>query len=52
MAKGLSGDALELAAGQDTLEKMITFPAILVVLFVILFFWQKNIKRTKEMAVH
>jgi MFS family permease len=52
MAKGLSGDALELAAGQDTLEKMIAFPAILVVLFVILFFWQKNIKRTKEMAVH
>lgn len=42
MAKGLSGDALELAAGQDTLEKMVLFPAILIVLFLILFFWQRN----------
>jgi MFS family permease len=53
-AQGLTGNALELAAGQDTLEKMIAFPAILIVLFTILFFWQKNSKRTKEMemAVH
>lgn len=50
-AAGLTGDALELAAGQDTLENMITFPAILIVLYTILFFWQKNSKRTKEMAV-
>ena len=52
LAKGLSGDALELAAGQETLENMIAFPAILVVLFTVFFFWQKNPKRTKEMAVH
>jgi hypothetical protein len=53
-AQGLTGNALELATGQDTLEKMIAFPAILIVLFTILFFWQKNSKRTQEMemAVH
>jgi MFS family permease len=51
MAQGLSGDALELAAGQDTLEKMIAFPVILIVLFAILFIWQKNSKRTAELAV-
>lgn len=44
MTLGLSGDELELAAGQDTLEKMILFPAILIVLFLILFFWQRNYK--------
>ncbi|MDB5264102.1 MAG: major facilitator superfamily protein [Adhaeribacter sp.] len=51
-AQGLTGNALDLATGQDTLEKMIAFPAILIVLFTILFFWQKNVKRPKEMAVH
>lgn len=55
-AQGLSGNALELAAGQDTLQKMITFPAILVVLFIIFFVWQKNSKRVTEremtMSVH
>lgn len=48
MAEGLTGNALELAAGQDTLEKMIAFPAILIVLFTIFFFWQKNSKRTEK----
>jgi MFS family permease len=48
LGQGLSGDALELAAGQDTLEKMVAFPAILIVLFAILFVWQKNSKRTAE----
>ncbi|UBZ05587.1 MFS transporter [Salegentibacter mishustinae] len=47
--KGLSGTALELAAGQDTLVKMISFPAILIVLFIILFIWQKNSKKSKAM---
>lgn len=51
-ARGLTGDALELATGQDTLEKMVAFPVILIVLFTILFFWQKNSTRTKEMAIH
>jgi MFS family permease len=41
-ATGLQGDALELAAGQATLQRMITFPAILVVLFIILLFWVKS----------
>jgi len=35
-AKGLTGDELELAAGQATLGTMVLFPAILVVLFIIL----------------
>lgn len=47
-AQGLTGNALELAAGQDTLEKMIAFPAILIVLFTILFFWQRNPKNTEK----
>jgi hypothetical protein len=55
-AKGLTADALELATGQDTLIKMLTFPVILIVLFTIFFVWQKNTKRIKEsemtMAVH
>jgi putative MFS transporter len=41
---GLDGDAMELAAGQATLQKMITFPAILIVLFTILLFWVRSRK--------
>jgi len=41
---GLTGDALELAAGQETLKTMISFPAVLIVLFLILYFWMKNRK--------
>lgn len=52
LAAGMTGEALELAAGQDTLEKMVAFPVILIVLFTILFFWQRNSKRTQEMAIH
>jgi hypothetical protein len=44
VALGLKGGALELAAGQDTLVKMVAFPGILIVLFIIFFFWQKNVK--------
>ena len=43
-AKGLTGTALELAAGQQTLTYMISFPGILIVLFTILYFWQRNLK--------
>ncbi len=50
MAEGLTGNALELATGQDTLEKMIAFPAILIVLFAIFFFWQKNSKKAEKVA--
>jgi len=43
-AKGLTGPALELAAGQATLSTMMTFPIILIVAFVILWFWAGNPK--------
>lgn len=46
-AAGLTGDQLELAAGQDTLLKMVAFPAILIVLFTIFYFWQKNVQKTE-----
>lgn len=38
-ASGLSGEALELAVGQATLQKMVIFPIILIVLFIILRVW-------------
>jgi len=41
-ASGLTGDELELVAGQATLGTMVLFPAILVVLFTILHFWMKK----------
>lgn len=40
-AAGLTGDELELAAGQATLQTMTTFPIILIVAFTILFFWMR-----------
>src|SRR3546814_891078 len=43
-ATGLTGNALELATGQDAMVKMLTFPVLLIVLFLIFFFWQKNKK--------
>lgn len=48
-AAGLTGDELELIAGQDTMGTMVTFPAILIVLFTILYFWMK--KRKTEAVV-
>ncbi len=51
-AEGLTGSALELAAGQATLSKMVAFPAILVLLFIIFFFWQKNVKVNNTAATH
>ena len=43
-AKGLSGDAADLAAGQSTLSHIVTFPAILVVAFSILYYVMKKRK--------
>ncbi|MEO6916429.1 MAG: MFS transporter [Chitinophagaceae bacterium] len=43
-ANGLTGDALELATGQHALRNMMTFPAILIVLFIVFFLWQRNSK--------
>ena len=44
-AQGLTGDELELVAGQDTLGTMVAFPGILIVLFTILWFWVKASKK-------
>jgi hypothetical protein len=41
-AAGLTGDELELVAGQATLETMTLFPGILIILFTILWFWIKK----------
>jgi MFS transporter, putative metabolite:H+ symporter len=43
-AAGLSGDALDLAAGQATLLRMTTFPIILIVAFAVLWFVMRNRK--------
>jgi len=46
-ALGLTGTSLDLAAGQQTLTNMVSFPVILIVLFTILYFWQRNAKSTE-----
>ena len=43
-ALGLTGDALELATGQETLKTMTLFPGVLVILFIILLFWVRKLK--------
>ncbi len=40
--QGLTEGALELFTGQETLNTMLIFPGILIVLFSILYFWMKN----------
>jgi fucose permease len=42
----------DLLAGQATLAKMAAFPGILIVLFLIFFFWQKNAKSPEVIAAH
>ncbi|MET6998470.1 MFS transporter [Chitinophaga defluvii] len=49
---GLTGAELELVAGQETLAKMASFPAILIILFIIFFFWQKKSKTETALAAH
>ncbi len=49
-ATGLTGDELTLVSGQATLGTMVIFPAILIVLFTILYFWIKN-KKNDEVAM-
>ena len=41
-ASGLQGDAVELATGQATLQRMAIFPLILIVLFTFLIIWMRN----------
>lgn len=48
-AMGLTGDELELVAGQATLEKMTIFPGILIILFTILWFWMRS-RKTKNVS--
>ncbi len=43
-ARGLSGDAMELAAGQEVLDNMAIFPAILIIAFGVLWFMMRNKK--------
>jgi hypothetical protein len=45
VAKGLTGDELDLVSGQATLQTMTVFPLILIALFVILLIWVKKINR-------
>jgi MFS transporter, putative metabolite:H+ symporter len=47
-AAGLTGEAMELAAGQATLLKMTAFPIILVIAFTVLFFVMRRRKATAE----
>jgi len=47
-AKGLTGDNLELAAGQATLGTMVVFPGLLVILFLILAIWVKKTKTEEK----
>jgi MFS family permease len=42
LAKGLSGEAAELAAGQAALQNLAIFPAVLVVIFAGLFYYRKK----------
>ncbi len=53
-ADGLTGDELELVAGQATMGTMVLFPGILIVLFTLLYFWLKNKKpdETATVAAH
>lgn len=46
-ASGLTGDALELAAGQATLSRMTLLPVVLIVAFTILTIWVKKSKANK-----
>nr|WP_295930414.1 MFS transporter [uncultured Dyadobacter sp.] len=54
LAAGLTGDEMELAAGQATLSTMLMFPALLIVAFGILYFWMKGRKTVtaSSAAVH
>ena len=55
-AEGFTGDELELVSGQATLGTMVLFPAILIGLFTVLYFWLKNRKTddavTSTVAAH
>ena len=43
VSSGLAGDVADLAAGQATLSNMMIFPAILIVVFAVLYFTRKKV---------
>jgi MFS family permease len=47
-AAGFSEEMLKLSTGQETLEKMMIFPILLIALFTVFFFWQKNTKSVES----
>lgn len=49
-AEGFTGDELELVSGQATLGTMVLFPAILIGLFTLLYFWLKNKKTDNDVT--
>ncbi len=51
LAAGLTGDAMELAAGQATLQTMVLFPGILIIAFGILYFWMRGRKEENAAAI-
>ncbi|WP_149242749.1 MFS transporter [Dyadobacter sp. 32] len=51
LAAGLTGDEMELAAGQATLQTMVLFPGILIIAFGILYFWMRGRKAENAAAI-
>jgi predicted MFS family arabinose efflux permease len=52
MASGLTGDAMELAAGRATLDNIAWFPMILIIAFGALFFMRKRLSPVQGVAAH
>ena len=52
LTSGLTGDAAELAAGQSTLDNIAWFPAILVIVFGVLFAMRKKWLTPEEGVAH
>ena len=52
LASGLEADAADLVAGQATLDNIAVFPAILIVLFGILFFFRKRLEQRRVTQAH
>lgn len=51
LAAGLTGVEQDLATGQATLQTIMFFPIILIVMFSILFFWMKGKKKASEIQM-
>jgi len=47
LASGLAADAADLVAGQAALDNIAVFPAVLIVLFGILFFFRKKLEKRR-----